>query len=425
MQTALNDVDGAINYIIRAENDHPNRIDICRESQATSAGSQRGVFQRNQEYPIDTRSQKPAAAPPFGAPAQPGAFGQPASGAFGQASALGQKPNPFGAPSGAFGQSSGGTFGQPSALGQKQNPFGASTPAFGAPTQPGGVGAFGQPSAIGQKPNPFGAPSGVFGQPSGGAFGQPSAPEQQPNPFGTQPAALASFGTPSQPQPNPFGAPTVQNPSPFGAPTPTSQPNPFGTTPAPFGAPSQAPKNPFGTPSQPASSSFGVTPVQQTNPFGAPAAGSPFGTPQPPSQPAANPFGNPQSTPGPAISPFGNPPSAQPQAQPHVNGSTFHTGHPPLSQYSTRDGNGRLVTWKNKRVVYKEDIPGTQNFDGTWAKIWFPDGPPVPDKLAEAAPELYTDDVKKAYENARINGVFDGGVLPLVPPKQEWCQWDF
>ena len=75
--------------------------------------------------------------------------------------------------------------------------------------------------------------------------------------------------------------------------------------------------------------------------------------------------------------------------------------------------------------MYKDDVPGTQAFDGTWQKIWFPDGPPVPDKWAEAEPELYTEDVKRAYENARKNGVFDGGLLPLVPPKQEWCQWDF
>lgn len=27
MQTALKDVDGAINYIVRAENEHPNRIE--------------------------------------------------------------------------------------------------------------------------------------------------------------------------------------------------------------------------------------------------------------------------------------------------------------------------------------------------------------------------------------------------------------
>ncbi|KAE9369623.1 hypothetical protein N431DRAFT_380850 [Stipitochalara longipes BDJ] len=429
MQTALNDVDGAINYIIRAENDHPNRIDICKESQAASAGSQRGVFQRTQEYPVETRSQ-PAISPAFGAPAQPGAFGQPTGGAFGQSSTLGQKPNPFGAPSGAFGQPSGGAFGQPSALGQKPNPFGAPAPAFGAPTQLGGGGAFGQPSALGQKPSPFGAPSGAFSQPSGGAFGQPSALGQQPNPFGGQPPAPAPFGAPSQPQVNPIGAPSGQNPNPFGAVNPISQSNPLGATPAPFGAPSPAPKNPFGAPSQPAPNPFGGTPIPQPNPFGAapgpaPAAASPFGTPQPPSQPAANPFGNPQSTPRPAATPFGNPPPAQPQTQPYTNGSSSLTEHPPLSKYSTRDSNGHLLTWKGKHVVYKDGLPGTQSFDGTWEKIWFPDGPPAPDKWAEAEPELYTEDVKNAYEHARRNGVFDGGMIPLVPPKQEWCQWDF
>jgi nucleoporin NUP42 len=33
--------------------------------------------------------------------------------------------------------------------------------------------------------------------------------------------------------------------------------------------------------------------------------------------------------------------------------------------------------------------------------------------------------VTVAYENARKNGVFDGGVIPLTAPKQAWCQWDF
>jgi nucleoporin NUP42 len=33
--------------------------------------------------------------------------------------------------------------------------------------------------------------------------------------------------------------------------------------------------------------------------------------------------------------------------------------------------------------------------------------------------------VKNAYEYARSNGGFEGGMIPLIPPKQEWCQWDF
>ncbi len=436
IQTALNDVDGAINYIIKAENEHPNRIDIVRESQATSAGSQRGVFSHAEGSNSLAPPYQPAAAPGFGAPAQPGTFGKQSGGDFGQPSALGQRPNPFGAPSGAFGQpTGGGAFGQPSALGQKPNPSGAPAPAFGTTTQLGGGGAFGQHSALGQKPNPFGEPSG--------AFGQPSTLGQKPNPFGGQQAAPVPFGaTPPATQTNPFGAPSGQSQNLFGAQNLSAQPNPFGASSAPFGAPSPAPKNPFAAASQTTSSPFGATPATApSNPFGSPQptsqqAPNPFGNPQTISQPAANPFGQ-QPTPHPAANPLAQGPLNAPQplsaspfgappSQSSTNGfSAIGTEHPRVSSYSTSDVSGRLLTFKGKRVVYKDSEPGTQNFDGSWQKIWFPDGPPPYNKWAEAEPEKYTEEVKTAYENARRNGVFDGGVIPLVPPKQAWCQWDF
>jgi nucleoporin NUP42 len=101
------------------------------------------------------------------------------------------------------------------------------------------------------------------------------------------------------------------------------------------------------------------------------------------------------------------------------------TEHPPLSSYSTKDRDGQLLTFKGKRVVYRESEPWTQNQDGTWEKIWFPDGPPGYNKSAEAPEEEYTEEIKSVYERARSTGVFEGGVIPLVPPKQEWCLWDF
>jgi nucleoporin NUP42 len=270
-----------------------------------------------------------------------------------------------------------------------------------------------------------------------------------------EPAALAPFGSISQPQSNPFGAPSTQNPNSFGAQNAPAQPNPFGNTPAPFGAPSQASKNPFGAPSQPANP-LGGPATAQPSPWGAaPAASSPFSNPPPTAQPLSNPFSNPQPTSQPAPNPFSDPqpvsqptlnpfanpapsepvqPNASPfeaaapahqQSQPSTNGSISLTDHPQLSQYSTRDNEGRLLTWKDKRVIYKDGEPGTQNFDGTWQKIWFPNGPPLPNKWAEAEPEQYTEEVKKAYEYARKNGGFEGGMIPLIPPKQEWCRWDF
>jgi len=430
MQTALKDVDGAINYIVRAENEHPNRIDICRESQAAGAGSQPNPFGSQGSF------QHAQSSNPFGAPSQPAAaqtFGPPTqTAAFGQPPVLGQNPNPFGAAPQL------GAFGQPSALGQKPNPFGAPTPAFGAPTQLGSGGEFGQPSALGQKPNPFGAPAAApaFGAPTqiggGGSFGQPSALGQRPNPF----------GAPSQqPQENPFGQPSGQNPNPLGSQNPPAQPNPFGNpTPAPFGAPSPALKNPFAAPPQPtAPNPFGATPATQPNPFGAPSqptnpnpfGGTPVATPV-----VSNPFGNPQQSQQAAPNPFGNPPTvptppnANPFGAPPVtNGfsssASLDDPPPPVSSYITKDHNGRLLTFKGKHVIYKDSQPGTQNQDGTWAKIWFPDGPPAPNKTAEAPEEKYTEEIRNAYEKALRLGGFEGGMIPLVPPKQEWCRWDF
>lgn len=453
MQTALKDVDGAINYIIRAENEHPNRIDVCRESQAASAESQPNPFgSRNSLQPSQSSNpfgapSQPATAPGFGAPTQAGPFGQPSS--------LGQKPNAFGpAPQpGAFGQPSGGAFGQPSALGQKPNPFGAPTSTFGAQTQPGSGGPFGQPSALGQKPNPFGAPAAApsFGAPTqlggGGAFGRPSALGQKPNPFGGASAAPVPFGGASQQtQANPFGQPSGQNPNPFGfgSQNTPAQPNPFGNPAStPFGAPSPAPKNPFGAPSQPtAPNPFAGTTAAQPNPFGAisqPTNPNPFGGTPPAAPVASTHFGNPQRNPHAAPNPFGNPPPSAPTPpnanpfgvppEPVTNGFSspvsLDAPHPPTSSYITKDHNGRLLTFKGKRVIYKDSQPGTQNPDGTWAKIWFPDGPPAPNKTAEAPEENYTEEIRSAYEKAIRLGGFEGGMIPLVPPKQEWCRWDF
>ncbi|RDW73771.1 hypothetical protein BP5796_07213 [Coleophoma crateriformis] len=415
----------------------------------------------------------------FGASSQPNsAFGVPGAGAFGQPSSLGQKPNAFGTPSqSAFGAPSQlgntGAFGQPSALGQKPNPFGAS----GAPT----TGAFGQPSALGSKPSAFGAPTGSSTNApfssfaSTGAFGQPAQPAN-PNPFGasSQPTS-STFGQPSQPAAsNPFGAPSQPISSAFGQPPQPAQGNPFGapSQPAAFGQPSQpAQSNPFGQQSQPAQSSPFGQPSQpaQSNAFGQasqPAQSSPFGQPtQPPatipnpfssppasnafgapSQPAAaNPFGAPSS--GTTTGAFGqNPASASAlghstfgaptqsvQVEPMTNGNAGPSPyapnatlqHPPLSSYASKDGSGRLIMFKGKPVRYKDNQAGILARDGSWQKIWFPDGPPPYYQDTEKEDSAYDDTTKQVYLQMRQTGVFQGGVMPMVPPKREWCLWDF
>jgi nucleoporin NUP42 len=389
IHTVLNNVDGAIDFVINSERTHPNRIDVCRNSGASTAGSQPNPF----------GTQQPGlTGNPFGAPSQPAP--QPAS-----------RPA-FGAPSAPS-----GAFGQPTALGQKSNPFGA--PTFGTPSQP--VGSFGQPSALGQKSNPFGAPSvaapatttapfSSFSQPANpfgqqpatsNPFGTPSQPAQA-NPFGQQqPVTSNTFGAPSQPaQANPFGQPSSQSQAPWAQSTPAPS-NPFSnTSPSPFGVPSPA-KNPFGTQSSSTSS--------QPNPFGAP------------SQPVqANPFGNPSLN---QANPLGRPSSSGTGA---LNGNTGSELDPQ---------SGRLRTWHGKPVVYRDEIPGTERTGGwkngrremIWERIWFPTGPPRENLDTEMIDKSVYEDpkLKETYMAARETGSFPGGLMPLMPPKREWCEWDF
>lgn len=113
IKVALGDVDGAINYIINGENEHPNRIDICK------AHSQR-VDGNNQLKPV------------FG---QPSALNGPA--AF-QTAPL--TTSTFGRPSTSFGQPSvtSSSFGKPSFLGQTSTQ--AST--FAQPSNPQNLSSF-------------------------------------------------------------------------------------------------------------------------------------------------------------------------------------------------------------------------------------------------------------------------------------------
>ncbi|KAJ9139507.1 Nucleoporin nup42 [Coniochaeta hoffmannii] len=505
IQTALGNLDGAIQFIVDAGNKHPNRRDICQ--QGTMPGGTTGEFAvgkpRNPAFgggqstafgaPASTALGAPSQpANPFGAPSQPGVGG------FGQPAALGQKPNPFGAAPAAtpaFGLPSqpASAFGQSSALGAKPSPFGA--PAFGQPAQPAPTSAFGQPSqaskapAFGQPSQPgsapaFGQPSlpaggSAFGQPSqpagGSAFGQPSQPSnafgqtsglgQRPNPWGApaggaasspfggagaqQPAGQPAFGQPSQPQ---------QNASPFGQPAAAAQPaaNPFGqpSTSSPFGQPQQARPSPFGQQQQQQQQQ-----PAQANPFGAPsnamdtssaapaAAANPFGAP-----PKPNPFGQAAAAAAAAApnpNPFGaqpngtGAPAGQKKKEPPTNPypDTATAQHPPVTSYSSRDPQTDLLTmFKGRAVSYvqpsgpgnegKKPVPMVRMQDGSLSKVWFPDGPPGFTDDTEAGGEgdkgMYDrPEVTESWRTFRSQGFFADGVMPEVPPRREWCTWDF
>ncbi|ROV91890.1 hypothetical protein VMCG_09191 [Cytospora schulzeri] len=447
IQTALGNLDGAINFVMQSQNTHPNRHDICQQNSIPSTG-EFAVGKR----PISLASNQPPNA--FSSPA-------PSGGAFGQPSALGQNANPFSTGGGsAFGQPSApaqsSPFGQPSALGSGGS-------SFGQPSALGGGGAFGRPSALGQSPSPFGQPS-ALGQNSSPGFGQASALGQKTSAFGSpafgQPAQPGGFGQPSQlgakanpfsaggstASASPFGTPAAASTSPFGAVgAANNTASPFGqstqqATPSPFGQPAPvASASPFGQPQQQAApevsmDSAGPTPA--SNPFGAAAnttaaPANPFGQPAQPA--ASNPFAQ-AATANTGFGAAAQPPAAAPAAGggsgPYPPNASRQ--HPPYTSYATKAATGQLQAFKGKGVTYKEvdgqNVPGIRNFDGSWSKIWFPDGPPAYYKDTE--PErAYTDQEKAVYEKFVHTGKFElagagGGGMPEAPPLREFCTWD-
>ncbi|KFX92401.1 hypothetical protein V490_05398 [Pseudogymnoascus sp. VKM F-3557] len=382
-QNALHNIDDALQYVLRGENEHPNRIDIVEQYT-------KGLI--NPTQPVQPT--QPTAPLGTGVPAG-NALGQPvqnpaASSAFGAGqSTLGQAPNPLGG-QGAFGAPS-PAFGQPG-LGNNplaSQPFGAQAPV----QQPQPV----NPSPFGQQPQ-----QGAFG-----AFGQTGGFQQNaPNPLITQPQGQQAPHpfSPAQPQPQgAFGQPQAQQPA---------QPSPFGQTAAP-------PASGFST---------------GTSPFGAaPTAPSGF------QQGGAQPFGNaaPGNTQAPnAFSPIvqqqpnqgqqsGFPAAGGQVADPSPYPPDSNAQHPHPSSYSSRDASNRITMFKGRPVVYKDNMPGFQNSDGSWEKIWFPNGPPGYYNATELPEENYDQATKEAYEKFRQTGELEGGQLPLLPPRREWSKWDF
>ena len=70
-----------------------------------------------------------------------------------------------------------------------------------------------------------------------------------------------------------------------------------------------------------------------------------------------------------------------------------------------------------------------RNFNGTFQRIWFPDGPPNYLAETEGLPSDYEGpDGQRALEQWKFfmeKGTFEGGVMPEVAPKREFCAWDF
>ncbi|KAG5947963.1 hypothetical protein E4U53_006356 [Claviceps sorghi] len=449
MQTALSNIQDAARFVVEAENRHPNRLDICREG---TQGAPFGEFLIGRR-PVSNAQPALSAANPFcsgsGGTASPfgGAATQPTPSVFGQPSALGQRPNPFGTAS--FGQAA-----QPS-LGFGQPPAQPQATSFGQTSQPAGsafgqgpqtASTFGQPSALGARPNPFAAqPAGLMGGSPFQQAGQLGG--VKPNPFASGGAAAAPHATGSfgavmnsntaAPAPNPFAsanqAPPHAAANAFGSNalyqnSNSQQVNPFSQqhtqsqSTSPFGQASSQPlqANPFAAANNPPPQQQSSNPFAQKTPngingaFGSNNAQAPFGQPRPQQQ--ENPFAARGQIQQQAPAAGGGP-------DPYPPGSGKR--HPPIQSYATKNADGTLASFKGKPVTYKGDLPGVRAFDGTWTRIWFPAGPPGYYKDTELPPDQYDERSIAQWTAFHQTGQFAEGVMPELPPPRECTIWDF
>ncbi len=431
-QTALTDLEGAIKYIIDGGNSHPNRLDVCAASKSlNTSNTQPQAFQPQSNAAFGRPTNTNSSTPAFGQ--QNGSFGQPSAPApvsgFGQPSQLNSqvsngtsgttsfgKPTQLGANSG-FGQPSqlGGGFGQAAQLGHKPNPF-------GPPSQPGSNVAFGQPTQPNPlvKVNPFAqhatavsgfggqgttVTSGGFGQPSqpvnGGGFGQPS-----------QPTASGGFGQPSQPVGASFGQPSQPALSnPFSRRQAAPSIGAFADPPSNQNVPYSGPGH-SAQPSQP--NSLLSAPPQLAQPIADSGSGS-----------AAISYGTAGANLGSWPKDSTNNPIPFPLQVSNPYDATSSLAHPDVRTYSIRDPKNTLLAWKGRAVSYIDRVPCYKRADdGTWERIWFPDGPPPYNKGTELPVEEYDEATKDAYLYMRDNTVFKDGLMPMLPPRREWSKWD-
>ncbi|KAG8529378.1 uncharacterized protein KY384_006014 [Bacidia gigantensis] len=203
MKAALDDVEGALKYLIDSENQHPNRIDICKAKGIISPQNQ------HQSVPSQTASsfgQSSNRSPAFGQPSAPTAFGRQSASTFGQPSA--PLSNIGGSAASAFGQPS---FGQTSTFSRPTTSFGPSATAPGQTTN--SAPTFGQPSVSNAAGFPQPAPSTNMQQAN--PF-QPASTSFQSSPFGQSqaPSSNGTFGGAATNQAatgNPFAAKASNN----------------------------------------------------------------------------------------------------------------------------------------------------------------------------------------------------------------------
>ena len=452
---ALHDLDGAVQYVLDGEKEHPNRSDVMVDKSvgfnttASSFARPGPAFQSNTTTTTTTTG--------FGRP-----FGQPPQ-ATQSANGFGRPPVPVGGqPAQTSSQAQASAFGRPSSLAQGGTGFG--NPSFGQPSMPSQhpsalnqtAGGFGQPSMPQQPSNQtaggLGQPSG-FGQRQQPAFGQPSMPQQPSAPNQT----AGGFGRPSglgQRQQPTFGQPSMpQQSSALNQTGGFGQPSGLGRQQQPaFGQPSALGLSPFGKPAAP--SPFSQLASQKPSGFGQQSStASPFGQlqqqqqqqqqPGPgPGGPGQEGFGRGAAFGRPTNNTFGQPPATTTSS---ANEPTAHPGPPPVIKVDSPEElnpipllNGqtrrdpmsqKLLSWKGQQVQYINNGPCYLHPQDrkTWVRIFFPDGPPNDASLKDAhgKPDEYTDQIAEQYEFFLKNGAFKNYVLPSVPPKREWVSFDF
>jgi nucleoporin NUP42 len=267
--------------------------------------------------------------------------------------------------------------------------------------------------SLGQPQPSFNQPAPNFGQPSvlnrsgsgnlaqapglGAAFNQP----MRDLPFGIVQGGFPATGiiTSGPPQPPVSGFPQPNNP--FGKiSAPPAPANPFGQQPS------------FGNPPS-TQGVFGPTTKQTPNPFGQlnTVKPSPFDLPARDQHPAAS-----RQAVGPMVSSGQASTSASPQ--PVTQGSSV-----PVE--AKRDSQGKLIAWNGKPVQLMDNEYCYKGNDGSWIKIWFPDGPPIFTKAMELPDEVYDEKTRESYRYLREHGTFKDGLMPELPPRREWCNWNF
>lgn len=87
-----------------------------------------------------------------------------------------------------------------------------------------------------------------------------------------------------------------------------------------------------------------------------------------------------------------------------------------------------MVYLKENEEDKEGSLPCFKREDGKLERIWFPNGPPSTVKAEELPSEAEYAKNKKTearYKYTKEHGKFKNGKIPILPPKLEWCDWNF